>query len=64
VTNAIARNPFVVGAKDAKANPNIAILIEKRPNYTKLRLLNLVRSFPTIGEHIMTATEYILKVER
>ena len=52
----------LVFANEARANPNIAILMANSPNYTKFLLLNLVSKYPTIGDPPMTAIEYILKI--
>jgi hypothetical protein len=43
-------------------NPNIARLIATSPNWMKFLLLYYFRYFPIIGEHIITATEYILNI--
>ena len=56
------RNPIFDEVWDARAKPNIAIPIEKSPNCTKFLLLNLVNKKPMNGEHMITATEYMLKI--
>jgi len=62
VINAIAIKAVLELKEPAMAKPNMAIDIASNPDYTKLRLLNLVKKYPTIGEPTITDTEYMLKM--